>query len=63
MKTNRVSLLTEGGFYKFIWREAHNELTTCKQAVQWSLVEVGSRMWALDSQATFKGKENECIYR
>ena len=49
MKKDRVSLLAEGCFRKFIWREAHHELTTCKQVVLESLVEAVLRMGALNS--------------
>ena len=43
------SLLVKDYFHKFIWREAHHELTTCKQVVLESLVEAILRMRALNS--------------
>ena len=55
------SLLVKDYFHKFIWREAHHELTTCKQVVLESLVEAILRMRALNSYQNMNKRGTICI--
>ena len=56
------SLLVKDYFHKFIWREAHHELTTCLQVVLESLVEAILRMRALNSYEITTTVKHRILY-